>query len=306
MMLVMPAPAGSIEKRRSRADLLEVWRQSLVFDGVDDPVDSALRELARYFGISEEAVRQRCLNWEQDSVAEWEAGDRTTPEGLLDFYHTTQSWIFDTVWYHAQQYRGSQPAESVMIAERLGRLKAGCHLDFGSGPGSTSLFFQKLGWQVSLADISTSMLEFARWRFRQRGLTADFFDLNAQELPAEQFDLITACDVMVHVPDPAATLRQLHRALKPGGLLFFNVDARPKMSRETQWHLYPHAFPVLRPVREVGFQRLPRLDFFHVYRKIGPRSTAAALAVQAFDAARYNRLVAAAGDVKRAIGRRRS
>lgn len=289
----------------SQSSLLEVWRQSLILEDVDDPVASALHELSLYFNISEAEARRRCLNWEQDSVAEWEAGDRTTPEGLLEFYHTTQSWIFDTVWYHAQQYHGNQPAESVMIARRLSAVKPGRHLDFGSGPGATSLFFQKLGWQVALADISTTLLEFARWRFAQRNLPADFYDLNARELPSESFDLITACDVMVHVPDPRATLRQLHRALKPGGLLVFNVDSRPKKSRETQWHLYPYAYPVLRPVRDVGFQRLPRLEFFHVYRKIAPRSPAQARAVRVYDLARYNRWVAAAGEVRRTIARRR-
>lgn len=290
--------------RRTQEQLMEAWRESFVVADLNDPVASALRELSLYFHISEDEARQRCLHWEQDSVAEWEASDRTTPEGLLDFYHTTQSWIFDTMWYHAQQYHGTQPAESVMIAERFSSVKPGRHLDFGSGPGSTSLFFQNLGWQVALADISTTLLSFARWRFMQRGLPADFYDLNEQELPFEQFDLITACDVMVHVPNPTETLRQLHRALKPGGLLVFNVDSRPKKSRETQWHLYPYAYPVLRPVRGVGFQRLPGLEFFHVYRKIKPRSRSRDLGIRAYDLARYNRLVSAVGDVKRAIAHR--
>jgi 2-polyprenyl-3-methyl-5-hydroxy-6-metoxy-1,4-benzoquinol methylase len=294
-----------IQDRRYPPELLEVWRQSLVLEGSDDPVLSALRELSLYFGISEEEARKRCLNWEHDSVKEWEAADRTTQDGLLEFYHTTQSWIFDTVWYHAQQYQGNQPAESVMIAQRLAemRVQPGGHLDFGSGPGSTSLFFQKLGWQTSLADISTTLLDFARWRFSHRNLNADFYDLNQTSLPAEQFDLITACDVMVHVPDPTDTLRQLHRALKPGGLLVFNVDARPKRERENQWHLYLHAYPVLRPVRSVGFDRLPRLEFFHVYRKVEKRSAAMTTAVQLYDLARYNRGVSAIGDVKRALRR---
>lgn len=288
-----------------RDQLLETWRRSLVLDGLDDPVESALRELSLYFDISEDEARQRCLNWERDSVAEWEAGDRASREGLLEFYHTTRSWIFDTVWYHAQQYHGIQPAESVMIAERLAGMTPGKHLDFGSGPGSTSLFFHRLGWQVSLADISTTLLNFARWRFAQRSLDAEFYDLNQGELPSEAFDLITACDVMVHVPDPSATLRQLHRALKPGGLLIFNVDARPKRERENQWHLYLHAYPVLRPVRSAGFERLAPLEFFHVYRKIARRPGVAAAGVRLYDLGRYNRVVSALGDANRAWKHRR-
>jgi 2-polyprenyl-3-methyl-5-hydroxy-6-metoxy-1,4-benzoquinol methylase len=300
MALKFATPSATIP----RGDQLrEIWRRSLVLPGFVDPRASALNELAQYFELTEEEVRARCLAWEQDSVAEWESGRRDTPSGLLDFYRSTQSWIFDTVWYHAEQYHGTQPAESIMIAERLSNMPPGNHLDFGSGPGSTSLFFQNLGWRVSLADISTSMLAFARWRFAQRGISASFYDLSDQELPAATFDLITACDVMVHVPDPESTLRQLHRALKPGGLLVFNVDARPKRRRETQWHLYPYAYPVLRPVRKVGFQRLPRLDFFHVYRKVPARSGPADLCVRTYDLARYNRMVSAVGDLKRALAK---
>ena len=287
------------------AELLEVWRESVVLDGFADPSGSVLHELSLYFDISVDEARDRCLHWVRDSVQEWEASARDTPEGLLDFYRTTQSWIFDTMWYHAQQYYGTKPAESVMIARRLAHLQPGRHLDYGAGVGSTSLFFQRLGWQVALADISASMQAFARWRFAQRKLDAEFYDLTAQELPADYFDVVTACDVMAHVPDPARTLRRIRRSLKPGGLLIFNVMAHPDLTGEYVGHLYHHSYPVLQPVRRIGFERLPRLEFFHVYRKVSRRTPARALAVQLYDAVRYNRLVSAGGDVKRAVARLR-
>jgi len=205
------------------------------------------------------------------------------------------------MWYHAQQYKEDQPAESVMIAERLEGVPVGKALDFGAGPGSTSLFFHKLGWQVGLAYISTTLQEFARWRFKQRSISADFYDTSREELPAEACDVITACDVMVHVPDPRLTLQQLHRAIKPGGLLFFNVDSRPKPTRETQWHLYPYAYPVLRPVRAVGFDREPRLEFFHVFRKAPLNPPNRVRAVTIYDTLRYNIVVSKIGQVVREV-----
>ncbi|MBF6589148.1 MAG: class I SAM-dependent methyltransferase [Ktedonobacterales bacterium] len=281
--------------------LLAQWRESLLVDGYTDPQASALHELALYFQMTPEEARARCLHWERDSVAEWEAAPRDTPEGLLDFYRTQQSWIFDTVWYHALQCTGEMPPESVMIAQRLGAFPPGDHLDFGAGPGGTSLFFSRLGWRVALADISTTLQDFARWRLERRGIAARYYDTSHEALPDEAFDLITACDVMVHVPDPAATLAQLHRALRPGGLLFFNVDARPRSSRETQWHLYPYAYPVLRPVRRLGFAREPKLEFFHVYRKLPTNGMVRAGAVGAYDLCRYNRAVSTVGTLARAV-----
>jgi SAM-dependent methyltransferase len=299
-------PAGTVTTPigLSRKSLLEEWRESLVVDGYDDPRASALHELALYFNMSEAEVKQRCLNWEQDSVAEWEARPRDTPEALLDFYRTQQSWIFDTVWYHAQQYYEVLPPESVMIAERLRDITPGTHLDFGAGPGGTSLFFHKLGWDTALADISSTLQAFAKWRLERRGISAAYFDTSQDELPADTFDLITACDVMVHVPDPRATLAQLHRALKVGGYLIFNVDSRPKPSRETQWHLYPYAYPVLRPARAVGFVHEPKLEFFHVYRKLPENNAMRVRAVTLYDTCRYNLLVSKVGEVLRRTGLR--
>lgn len=293
------------EKIHTRNELLERWRESLVTEGFTDPRESALHELAAYFNITRDQAYERCMHWEQDSIAEWEARPRDTPEALLDFYQTQQSWIYDTVWYHAQQYYEEVPAESVMIAERLQHVTPGKHLDFGAGPGGTSLFFHKLGWEPSLADISTTLQAFARWRLERRGISATYYDTSTDELPPNTFDLITACDVMVHVPDPRATLMQLHRALKVGGYLVFNVDSRPKPSRETQWHLYPFAYPILQPVRAVGFAREPRLEFFHIYRKVEQNPPVRVAGVSVYDSLRYNRATALAGQIVRGLKARR-
>lgn len=290
----MTTSASISSKTESRSDLIELWRESLVTDGYTDPRESALHELSTYFNITRDQAYERCMHWEQDSIAEWEARPRDTPDALLDFYRTQQSWIFDTVWYHAQQYYGEMPAESVMIAERLHDVTPGKHLDFGAGPGATSLFFHKLGWEPSLADISTTLQAFARWRLDRRGINADYYDTSKDELPADTFDLITACDVMAHVPDPRATLRQLHRSLKVGGYLIFNVDSRPVPSRETQWHLYRYAYPILQPVRSTGFARLPKLEFFHVYRKLPEQTRMRTALIKSYDILRYNAATARA------------
>jgi len=285
---------------RTREEFKEIWRQSLVVDGYTDPRESALHELALYFNITPEEAKRRAEHWEEESIAEWEAKPRDNDDALLDFYRTQQSWIFDTVWYHAQQYYEVQPPESIMIAERFEGMTPGEHLDFGAGPGSTSLFFHQLGWNISLADISTTLQEFSRWRLERRGIEAKYYDTSTPTLPDNTFDLITACDVMVHVPHPRQTLEELHRALKVGGYLVFNVDARPRSARETQWHLYPYAYPVLRPVRSVGFAKEKRLEFFHVFRKLEHSGFARTQFVTLYDTCRYNVAVSKVGEVVRA------
>jgi SAM-dependent methyltransferase len=146
-----------------------------------------------------------------------------------------------------------------------------------------------LGWQTSLADVSETAINFVRWRFEQRGIHGTFYNFESDQLPPNTYDLITAFDVMVHVADIPAVLRQLHQSLKPGGYLLFNVVSRNPTSPTTaQWHLYTAHYPVIRHVRQTGFRRLPNIRSYYCYQKID-RSQLNAAVVAFFDHLQHNR-----------------
>jgi SAM-dependent methyltransferase len=106
----------------------------------------------------------------------------------------------------------------------------GCreYMDFGSGVGSGALLFARHGFHVTLSDISSTMLEFARARLAARGIVARFIDLKEQRLPPAQYEFITAMDVWEHLVDPVGTARDMAGALKPGGFLFGRFAAEPE------------------------------------------------------------------------------
>ena len=58
----------------------------------------------------------------------------------------------------------------------------------GSGVGSGALLFQDHGFDVTLADISSVMLAFCRWRFETRSRHGSFLDLKTAKLPAATKD----------------------------------------------------------------------------------------------------------------------
>lgn len=267
-----------------RSPEMERFREGLCLPALAGIREAVLDDLVEFYGLDVEECVRRCLHWEELSVDEWQAADRSTDQGRVDFYRTTTSWAFDLLWYAYLQSEGYAPPLSVQIARFLaGRAHGACHLDFGSGVGATSQLFGRLGYETHLGDISRSLLEFARFRLERRGDRAEYLDLTEVELEAGRYDVITAIDTLAHVPDVGETAAALHRALRPGGWLLANLDVRPATD-ENAWHLYEHAAPLRQSVQRAGFAQRAVIDAeMRCYQKVSDRGIAHAVR-GAFDA----------------------
>jgi SAM-dependent methyltransferase len=94
-------------------------------------------------------------------------------------------------------------------------------LDVGCGTGANLEMLSKFG-EAEGVDVSTAALEFCR----ARGL-ASVQQGEAEKLPYEDgsFDLVTALDVVEHLDDDTAGLREMWRVLRPGGRALLFVPA---------------------------------------------------------------------------------
>jgi SAM-dependent methyltransferase len=234
---------------------MNLFRECLGIPGLDVR-DSVLDDLSQYHRLPPDECKLRCLHWEQWSVREWRENDRSTREGLQSFYDSVQSWSFDLLWYAYLQSTGYGFPASV-IAARFARHNrvVGAHLDFGSGVGVTAQLFSRLGYSSTLADVSKPLLDFASWRLARHGDRTEFLLLTSTTLPSEAYDIVTAVDTLVHVPDFDETVRDLHRGIRPGGWLLTNFDVRKKDADETAWHLYHSAIMLEDRLERVGFVR---------------------------------------------------
>ncbi len=104
-------------------------------------------------------------------------------------------------------------------------------LDLGCGPGRDLATFSAMGHRATGLDGSPQLAAMAR---AHSGCPVIEQDLLALDLPSNRFDGIFANAVLFHVPSVAlaAVLAALHRAQKPGGVLF---SSNPRGSGEEGW-----------------------------------------------------------------------
>jgi SAM-dependent methyltransferase len=81
-------------------------------------------------------------------------------------------------------------------------------LDYGCGIGSDGLYLLEAGYRVSFADFANPSARYLAWRLERRGFEGPIYDLDRDRVPGD-FDVAYAFDVIEHVDEPFAFLREL-------------------------------------------------------------------------------------------------
>jgi SAM-dependent methyltransferase len=132
------------------------------------------------------------------------------------------------------QRAATQPVTEALI--ELAAIGAGQRvLDLACGVGDPAFAIAALvgadGYVLGL-DLTREMVAGAQARVAQQGVTQVEFRQIASELdlgiPPESFDAATCRFGLMFMPDPAAALRALHQALKPGGRVAVSTWAAPE------------------------------------------------------------------------------
>jgi SAM-dependent methyltransferase len=102
-------------------------------------------------------------------------------------------------------------------------------LDIGCGPGDVSFIAARLvgpSGSVLGVDAAPEMIELARARAAEQGRPAVHFTQSAIDAIAldEPVDAVVGRLILMHLPDPAATLRRLSSFVRPGGVIAFSEN----------------------------------------------------------------------------------
>ena len=116
-----------------------------------------------------------------------------------------------------QRVRGQNCCDYIMSAHNV---KAGRMLDLGCAYGATMVPFRDRGWKVSGIDPEQASVDFGR---DVLGVPVDYGF--GENLPYQDnsFDLAISLGALEHVHDFGASMSELNRVLKPGGLLFIRM-----------------------------------------------------------------------------------
>ena len=129
-------------------------------------------------------------------------------------------------WRRLEEHRTEFAVTMRTLEEYLPKAPADI-LDVGGGPGRYAIRLSERGYHVTLADISASMLDFARDKAAEAGLElagslrADAAGLGV--ISSETFDAVLLMGPLYHLITPRerqAAILEAYRVLKVGGVLF--------------------------------------------------------------------------------------
>jgi len=138
-------------------------------------------------------------------------------------------------------------------------------LDVAAGTGLITRLLERRGYETVSLDLSREMLEQAK----RRGATTVLASGEALPFPDATFDGLTFGYLLRYVSSPLATMRELRRVVRPGGMIGMVEFGRPGGIWGPPWWLYTRVgLPVAGRLAGAGWMRVgrflgPSIDEFY-------------------------------------------
>jgi ubiquinone/menaquinone biosynthesis C-methylase UbiE len=151
--------------------------------------------------------------------------------------------IYDATWgrafsalydrcFKASEEAGLREMRRETVAQARGRV-----LELGAGTGLNLALYPQSVQDLTLTEPDPHMIKQLRMKVDQLGRTVEVVEAPAERLPFDDdsFDTAVVTLVLCTVPDPAASLREIGRVLKPGGQFLFLEHVRANDPSLAKW-----------------------------------------------------------------------
>ena len=128
-------------------------------------------------------------------------------------------------------------------------------LEIGCGSGNDAVRFVKSGAKYTGIDLTHRAMETTKLKIGNKGITKQ---MNAEfiDFPDNHFDVVYSFGVIHHTINPNNVINEMHRVLKPDGLIFimvynkmsFRYLVEIQILRRIAWFLHHPKYKVIRKV----------------------------------------------------------
>jgi len=138
--------------------------------------------------------------------------------------YTPYSPWYSSARYYVDYHDHGGLSEPAFVRKRLEEITAGFSryrqtnqlLDVGCGSGTLLEAARANGWTVNGVDVSPTAAQYVR----SLGFEVFQGELQDAGFPAQQFDVITAGELLEHLFEPGLIIKEIARLLRPGGLFW--------------------------------------------------------------------------------------
>jgi 2-polyprenyl-3-methyl-5-hydroxy-6-metoxy-1,4-benzoquinol methylase len=132
--------------------------------------------------------------------ATWEHQGAMTPERIKAFYKQTTNYIYELGQWHLW-HADKRASDLALVADMRARYKPKNILDFGGGVGLNALALARAGFDVTLADLDSTTLQFAAFRAERHHVPLKVWKSDVEPAPPDPaYDVILVLDVLEHLP----------------------------------------------------------------------------------------------------------
>lgn len=179
------------------------------------------KEISEYIGESVDIVKQKHKLGPQveNNYKIFRNQQELTNSDVEDFYRKCTYYLYELPLWNAERNR---PKYLYLICSpylRHNRYKK--ILDFGAGAGDFCIELARNGIDVTYCDIGENLYNFAKWRFKMRGLSIKMVK-GIDRVEDKDYDCIFSFDTFEHIKNLSATLEKLIKHIKPEGSLIFS------------------------------------------------------------------------------------
>lgn len=154
-------------------------------------------------------VRDRMKKGSEPLKEEWLAWEKQGPmteDRIAQFYKQTTNYIYELGEWHL--FVPSKRESDLQLVADMKQKQPKNILDFGGGVGLMAIPLARAGFDVTLADLDGTSLDFAKFRADRHGDKLKIWKSDVEPMPPDRkYDVILALDVLEHLPKE--TLHQI-------------------------------------------------------------------------------------------------